>query len=353
MITNSGLRFLGFEPFQSGDAIAARFHLFRIYAVQGIIVQDTESADCRVYTGPDWDLAIGNSINQLSKALLGDNYVDDEAEWQKRVGLSPPFLLLHVGPTDLMRATEGFLKRIDGALITHDCFPNAKEELAKRESDAIEPAVAALSMAFAGLPYRVELRACDRAVFGITESGETVNDFKVTLSGSGYVSSPLPADEIARRVEHAVRIQRHLSPDISRFYYLGLSEDDPLKQFLYHFLFIERYTHQVFKRIACQTDLSGLFNVSPRLAATTAEFSNELRSSAKSLVPRFVWCAILAWSNLTDTDVDTFKFLKHERDRLSHGELTSIDPSLAGKARDLSGRILQSELVRTRSNAGA
>ena len=125
---------------------------------------------------------------------------------------------------------------------------------------------------------------------------------------------------------------------------MGLFERDPLKQFLYFFLFIERYTHRTFARLLQQDPQNQFFNVPSRLGAVGAEFSAELLVSAKSLKARFMWCALLAWSALSEADVATFAKLKRERDRISHGKRTQVRRSLAAEARALSVKLVLCDL---------
>lgn len=344
MITNSGLKMMGFEAISPDEPVSARFHLLKVYGIQGITLSESELAGVAVFSGDGYRVAIGNSVNALSTSLLGDGFVDDEESWWAEHRLSPPFMMMHVGPTQRVTATDGFKQVKDGAFITHDTFPVPKQELLARERTALETVATAFSAVFSTTPHPVELRGTKAEVFGLTDDGQTVHDIRFRMSATAFVSSQVTASELATRMGKVVELQAQLSPDVSRFYFLGLDDADPLKRFTYCFLFIERYTNQTYKHLRKHPRLEAFFSVPGRLSETAARFALDLQGSANTLTQRFIWCAIAQWPNLADDDVATFALLKKERDRIAHGERITADGPLAAKARALAAKILLSQL---------
>ena len=105
---------------------------------------------------------------------------------------------------------------------------------------------------------------------------------------------------------------------------------------------------EVFGKTAAGRTIA-VFSIPARLTRTGVGFSREALDSAKSLAARFVWCSLLVWQDVSDDDIDRFRELKRERDRLSHGERTTVDVGLANRARDLCAMLVRAEIpfVRT------
>ena len=101
---------------------------------------------------------------------------------------------------------------------------------------------------------------------------------------------------------------------------MALEEPDRLKQFLYYFLFIERFTHSQFKKIDYDNYAKNMFNIPARIKNVGMEFFKERQLDAKNLSQRFQWCSLLFWNEIDDSDVTSFKELKKTRDLISHGE---------------------------------
>lgn len=340
MITNSGLEMMGFQPIQAAMTFAASFHLIKIDELRGVVLPEEVLGTITIHQGPGYRLTIGRSVNEMCRALMGDDFTDDEPKWQKETGSSPPYTMLHLGPTEVFTATDGHWMRKDGQLVTHGCFRKAKQELAAQEALVVGPALTALCVAFADLPNPVELRPCAREITGITEQGESLHDLEIRLSATAYVSQRVAPEEAARRVERAIRLQKTFEASVVRFYYAGMIETDAMKRFLFFFLFLERLTHSTFRTIDHRVASKGLYNVPLRLVETGAEYLTSAQEGAKTLMQRFMWCALLVWTNLTDDDIREFQLLKTERDRISHGERISAEVSLAKRAQRLASSVL-------------
>lgn len=345
-LTKYGIESMGFQELPTDQSITARFEAFRIYDVRGVTLKEGSPADARVILWPDVKFAFGNSVNQLTKALVGEEYTEDETEWCNKSGASPPYLVVLVGPTSASTVAGAFAQRHDGELITYDAFANLKKELQGREDSVLQSLLPALALAFSDRIQPVSFHQVARQVFGRTADNETFVDVRLSMSATGYVSSPIADPEFTSLLDWAADITTRLAPDIMRFYYLGLFEDDPLKRFLFFFLFLERYIHQTFKTLRRLHEAATLLSVPSRLSISAPQFAEELQEGARTLAARFMWCAIQSWPTVGDDDVTRFTDLKRTRDELSHGELTAVDARLALEAEQLAAKLVRCSVPR-------
>jgi hypothetical protein len=153
----------------------------------------------------------------------------------------------------------------------------------------------------------------------------SINDVRLTLSSRGYVSRKL--DEVALNAATALSLKKAqaLDPKIAKFYYLGSNEDDPLKRFLYFFLFVERLVHSTYSGIDHGAAVSSLLAGYARVGGYGKILLDANRNSWNNLRNRFIWCVMHRWTHLTDADIDQFEKLKAVRDEIAHGTRSAPD----------------------------
>src|SRR5207253_2980240 len=184
-----------------------------------------------------------------ARALVADDFTDDEQAWAREHQCTPPYVIVHFGPTAQHSCTEGHVKYEQSRLEKFDAFPLAKEELRSTENKVLPSLITALSCAFSSPEDRVRFRAVARTVFGLTPTGAILHDVQFELTGSGYVSRKLPTEAIEAAIDRTTSLAAAINPKVSRFFHLALEENDPLKRFLYFFLSIEIETHAAFSAI--------------------------------------------------------------------------------------------------------
>ena len=177
-----------------------------------------------------------------------------------------------------------------------------------------------VSVKFTILDKPINFVPVSREIFAETSKGITLHDFKVEFGGTLSVSTKVELNQINALLLESSELYSKLNTKISRHFYMGLDEADRFKQFLYFFLFIERYTHHVFKNIDHDKHSKEFINVPSRLKKSTLKFIKERQLDSKSLSQRFHWCSLFIWKNITDEDIKKFKKIKQARDLISHGE---------------------------------
>lgn len=337
MMTNKGLEMLGFTPLRDGESLTAQFYLLRTFCLRGIKLPDGSAIvdyTGRLATDPpgDYRLLIGSDPEALLREALSEPALLRQVTVKAEKGEAPPYAALITGPTKSSTVTEGYYKRGDDCILTHDLFPKARDELEHRRREIIEPVVASLPIVFAAQPHPITVYNPSQLIVGITSDGEAISDGRITLSGSAYVSAPVDLADVRTALMSGPAVHAHLGHGLLQFYYLGMHEADPLKAFLYYFLFIERLTHAAFHALRRSGRVGAVLAAPDRLSAATADFAVRSYGRATSLADRFYWAAVLAWPAITDDDVAAFVRLKKARDRLSHGALTVVNPSLARDA---------------------
>jgi hypothetical protein len=290
----------------------------------------------------DYRIAVSSSVNEACRALVDDAFTEDEEAWRKENKCTGPFALVQLGPTAEHTCESGRIKTDDdGSISTFDCFPAVRRELGQLEARALPAILSALTCVFNEEGKYVALRKIARARVGRTTAGLVLHDVCIEVRGAGYVSYNLPPESLAERLAQATQLATILNAKASRFFALGLGEDDELKRFLYFFLALEIEIHAVFGRIDHEASLQKLLGTTTRPSLATVQLLQAQAGGLTNLVDRFVWCAACVWTGVQDADIDQFKKLKRARDDIAHGSKSEPPIGYAGLAELLAHKILR------------
>lgn len=330
---------MGFVPLPEGEAIEAVFHSFHVFAARGFTLHESGVTTLKsAVSGTNYEIGVGNSVNAITGALLGTPYTEDEPTWSTEHRCTPPYAVIHFGPTALQTVTAGRVKRDGTGLYTYDAFGAAKDELRRLEAAALPTIEMALACEFGSGSHAVRFVSVDHAMFGLTPDNATVHDVRLTVRATGYVSRPLAAGEIEAKLNSTASVAAALDSRVARFFQLGLRESDDVKKFLYHFLAIEIETHNVFRSSSAAVHLKNGAILEPR-ARESLSLLLESRDNWKSLADRFIWCVVSTWKHLSDADIREFKRLKKIRDAIAHGALAAPEPDAVLAVEHLARRI--------------
>lgn len=264
---------MGFRRKRVDEALSATFCCVYAFEVQGVLPSQGLLGDATgILGGAAYRVALSETLNAAARRIADDDYADDEAAWVAERKCSPPYLLIHIGPTATHAMTGEFLKEESFGLHTYDAFIAARRELREMEAKVIPNLLSALSCTFGTLQHPVRFRELERAVSGKTTDGRTVIDFGLEFKAELRANQALSSPELQGLISRAVDLAARISPKVSRFYHLALKEDDPLKRFLYLFLTIERQTHATFKSIDHSPHMAGLVRPPTRLQVSGAAF---------------------------------------------------------------------------------
>jgi|GEM_PF-1030247 len=341
MLTLEGLKHLGFEPITQATSFSAVFHRLDVLRIHGFTLDDACLVEKRqqLIRGVTFSFGLGNSINELCRRLVDDDYTPDETAWLKEKKLAPPFLVVHLGPTERVTAEAGHSRRHENQLVTYNAFAESRLELKSLSRRLLPQITACLTSQFATYPELVSFEEADTTTFGITDQGETLFDFVIHGNATVSVSRHRRGEEILALLESALSDQNGIAPRAAEYYYLALKEKDELKDFLFFFLSLEVFTHRTFKGLRHQQYIASMVKPPADLANAGAQFFS-ISESSKSLKERFVWCAMCVWNGITDSDVDSFSKLKRLRDDIAHGNTSSVSRDHVREARALASKVL-------------
>jgi len=341
-VTTAGIKAMGFEEYSSEDELLVNFKLVRIYEVRGTIFTPVDGVDQTeaVTFGEHCSVVISLNINSVAQKLYGDDCFESEDEWKKERKVSSPFIVVFYEPPNDYTLKGGYRKIEDKNILTYDAFPEAKEKLQKWENEELPSIITALTVKMSTPDRPTILKAADRFPFARTADGQTLFDTKLSGSMSGYASRNIELSQLNTALEQSSSLYSTLDEKTSRHIHMALGEQDTFKQFLYYFLFIERYTHSVYKKINYETDGSSLVNIPARLNIAASAFMKERQLEAKNLKQRFIWCSILKWNEISDQDIDDFREIKKIRDKISHGENVNISELPINKTKGLALKLL-------------
>lgn len=305
---------MGFRALEQGESIEARFHLLRLYAIEGYTLDQETTVQAKgEVQGIPYALAVGDSVNAISRALIGDDWTPDEDAWKNERKVKPPFLLLQISSGTTHLLSTGRAKFEGTRITTIDSFPAAREELRSREEIALPPVLSSLSSIFSSRQHYVRFRELDRMLRGITAAGDVVHDLRFSGNAHMYFSKRLSPEEWGLKLQQVTETAAAIPAKVARVFRLGLEEEDLFKRFFFLFLAVEIQTHSTFKAM--------------KKADGRSRGMRQQRDVLRTLAGRFDWCAQAVWRGLTVEARHDFRKLKKVRDDIAHGTVT--EPSAA------------------------
>jgi hypothetical protein len=340
--SDEAMRAMGFRPFAADETIVASFRSVTVYEARGVTLEPgTRRVAAGTVSSASYRVAVSPGLNEGCLALLGDFFTEGEEEWKKENKCVGPFVLVQLGPTREHTSSAGRIKsEDDGSVTTYDSFPGVRGELAALEATALPAVLSAITCVLNEESRYVALCRITRASAGRTTTGQVVHDIHLEVRGTAHTSYRLPQDALASKLEQAVSLAPTLNPKASRFFALGLGEDDELKRFLYFFLALEVETHAVFARVDHSASLRTLLNSATPPRQSMALLLRRQIDQLKNLRDRFVWCAASVWINLSDDDIAHFERLKQARDAIAHGSRSEPPAGFARTAEQLARKLL-------------
>ncbi|HKL43367.1 MAG TPA: hypothetical protein VJ962_12370 [Clostridia bacterium] len=324
-LTEYGIKAMGFKEIPSNTKIEAYFNSAALYSIEGINIKKItpESYSDLSYHNEVFSFLFGNSINKISRRLIGDDFVDDEESWKKENNIRPPYFIIHFKINDPFFCSTGFWKRDEEHLLTYNCFSDAKKELKEKENKIIPSLISSLTVQLSKINNPIRFRLINRTIYAKTSEDEFLFDLIAKFSAQGYTSKNVLPNKISDKIKDSLDQYLSFEPRVASLFYSGLKEKDRFKQFMNLYQSLEIYIHKTFKKIDFEKHVDNVNSSPKRLEKTAREFFINRQTQNKNLTQRFMWCAILKWKKLKDSDVEKFKKIKKTRDALSHGEKIS------------------------------
>lgn len=340
ILSDAALERMGFSPLPTGQAISGVFNALHAYEIRGFIAEtEAISPISGIVAGCSYSLSVGSSINAICRQLVQDDFADSEEEWQTEHKCTPPYLIVHLGPTGEHQISGSHVKEENRVITTYDGFQTAREELAEVGERVLPSLLSALSCRFSSHNQPVRFIPIDRAFFGVTSDSRIILDFRMVGNMSAYVSSKLDTAQLEDRLSAGISLASSMNRKVARFFQLALDETDPVKKFLYFFLAIEIETHATFSRIDHADNFSRFISAPTRVASSILDFFDGQRHKWTNLREKFVWCVLCAWTHLSDSDVEEFKRLKKVRDDIAHGTISTPPGSAVIAAEILAAKL--------------
>jgi hypothetical protein len=334
---------MGFREREAHEIVTAKFHNVTVFELCGAVFEsETPTLSAGLISNTHYEVVASASINSGARALIGEDFVADEAAWRDETASAGPFLLVHVGPTDEHDSVSPWVRTNEpSTIVTYDGFPEARAELRAMRNAVLPPLLTAVFCSF-DLPAGVRsLREVTSESFGKTADGKTVHDRVITSSGFGYVARPMADGEVQSMLAETTELAKQIHGNVFPVFYAALSESDQMKRFFLLFLAIERQTHQAYKCVNHHGTRSAILAPSGRVARNVDKFVELRTKHLSNLGDKFVWCAIGHWQHLDDADIDVFFRLKHLRDDLAHGNVTTVPQDALPAVEQLAKKVLR------------
>jgi hypothetical protein len=224
ILTKYAIEAMGYTEFPQTDVLKVHFGILKAYSLRGLVFEQacTEKQSEVIAFSDQCTITIAQSINEASKKLTGDIFIDDEEKWLSEKRVNPPFLLIYFKESVPSELRGGYRQEKDDCILTYDSFPEGKKEIRKWEDEAVPGIVTSLTVNFSTLERQVELVPIDRSVFGTTHDGIRLFDLKVFGSMSGFVSSPKSIEKINEALLKSKALFPILTKDVCRNFYQAL-----------------------------------------------------------------------------------------------------------------------------------
>jgi hypothetical protein len=342
-VSDSLKKAMGFRRMPEGQELKARFHSLHVFKVQGFTVDASPPVRSSGSAhGVNYEIAIGSSVNELSRLLVADDFADDEEAWAAEKKCTPPYVVLHVGPTAEYSCVDGFVKAEGAVTLVYDGFPDARDELASLHGQILPAIETAISCASSSKDRNTRFLLLEQTVFGIGSTNKTIHDIRLEMRGEGYASVRVPMEWVESLLDRTVTLAAEVEPKVARQFQQGLRDTDPLKQFLFYFLAMEIETHRVYASIDHEERIKELVAVPERVCSSGAMLLASHPAGLRTLLDRFIWCAICSWPNVSDADVNDFRDLKRVRDQIAHGSIAAPPKNSVASAKKLASKLLAS-----------
>jgi hypothetical protein len=311
---------MGFQAIPEGEILEAAFHSIHLFEMRGFTL---DHEICVVKKGSthkaSYDLGLGMSVNQVCTSIIGQPIIEDEPEFIADLKCTPPFCVVHFGPTRVHKASIGYIKCSDTEITSYNLFAAAAREVRLLEEE-LANVETAMILAFSSPNNYARFTPITRFVFGIAPDKKTVHDILLKASGEGYVSLPLSATGAEERLTETTRMAAALDANHAYLFQRALRDEDPLKKFLFFFLSIEVEVNRAFGTRTKQSHVTCGATFERRISESLSELICN-QSNFRNLSDKFIWCVASLWTKLNDADIKEFKRLKRVRDSIAHGSI--------------------------------
>ena len=336
------LEMMGFREAIAEGQIRASFMSFTIYEAIGVdLMGDYAEAYSGKIAGTEYRVAISSSVNAACNALTGELFIDSESAWLEELKARGPFVVVGVGPTEFYPCNPGrSMIDSEGSIHTYDCFPEVRKELTAREQRTLPLIISSLTFSLSDAKHKTHFRKIAETLMGRTQDLVPLHDTQLKVKM--HISSSRRIDQSAVRLNlaEATEMASLLHPKAAQFFFLGTSESDQLKKFLYFFLALEIETHTVFKRINHDSEVARIIKENDQSPSSIHNLFKNQAAKLSNLYDRFVWCVSCVWTDLKEADISLFKELKIARDAIAHGDASMPPPGYASSAETLVRKVV-------------
>ena len=143
---------MGYRRRRDNESLQTAFssvHAFEVHGISpssGLLIGSSGTVG-----GIDYRLSLAETLNAAAQQVASDDFADDEPAWVAERKCSPPYLLIHIGPTTIHEMSGVFLKEELFGIQTYDAFIPARRELREMEAKVIPSVLSALSCTFGTL----------------------------------------------------------------------------------------------------------------------------------------------------------------------------------------------------------
>lgn len=190
-----------------------------------------------------------DSVNSAAQMAVGHNFTENEAEWQSEKKCTPPYLVIHFGPTREYTATPRHMKKSQENIVTYNAFAREKKSLHSGTESTLHSLVSSTLCSIHNNPYHCEIHKVDSCTFGITDDNMILSDVSISANMLGYQSHEISPTTSKQLLDNAMCIHKETDSSCLNFIYMAEQETDNIKKFLYFWLAIEIYTNSTFKRV--------------------------------------------------------------------------------------------------------
>lgn len=130
-------------------------------------------------------ILLGDSVNEMSRTKLNDDFVNNEEDWCKEHRVNPPFLMIVVGPTEKHTATEGRWKEGENSgVVNYETFETPKLRLKDVADRVAQRIYASVTVQCSRLTNPLKVMPISAEIAGKLKGGRRIRDISFQMSAS-------------------------------------------------------------------------------------------------------------------------------------------------------------------------
>ncbi|WP_411725703.1 hypothetical protein [Methyloglobulus sp.] len=318
MLTDNGIKAMGYEENNPPFLIKCKFYCLKVYCIRGVNFASDDSVLIDQLS-PYTTFGIGNNVNDICMKLANDIYCEDIEKWKVEKKADAPFLVTLTSKAIDYSNSCKWLQMLEGQIHTYNCFSMAQADLDVCIADYEMPFIPLIAAMLTSTQNLVKLTHVDTCKYAVTAEGNCLIDSQVSSWGSLSTSTKISLEKSFKSIVNKLPTYKSQGESVSRLLYEVMQEPDKIKSFLLAWAALEVFVTETFKSQGIKEfPEKGLPDAYRE--RVTKLFSDPKRGrEITSVGQKYAYLSVFLWIFLNVDDYDEFMKAKKMRE-FYHGK---------------------------------